>query len=41
MIEAQCIKYPVKRGHRELLVNWIWSLPDRSGELEQAMAKED
>ncbi|RJQ69348.1 MAG: hypothetical protein C4519_21820 [Desulfobacteraceae bacterium] len=39
MSEAQCIKYPVKPGHREALVNWIARLGDRSTELVEAMAE--
>jgi hypothetical protein len=39
MPEAQCIKYPVKPGHRETLVNWIARLEDRSTELVEAMAE--
>jgi hypothetical protein len=39
MPEAQCIKYPVKPGHRETLVNWIASFEDRSTELAEAMAE--
>jgi Family of unknown function (DUF6176) len=37
--EAQCIKYPIKSGHREKLVNWIARLEDRSTELVKAMAE--
>ena len=39
MPEAQCVKYPVKPGHRETLVNWIARLEDRSAELLEAMAE--
>ena len=39
MPEAQCIKYPIKPGHRETLVNWIARLEDRSTELVEAMAE--
>ena len=39
MPEAQCIKYRVKPGHRETLVNWIARLEDRSTELVEAMAE--
>jgi hypothetical protein len=39
MPEAQCIKYPVKPGHRETLVNWIAGLENRSTELVEAMAE--
>jgi hypothetical protein len=39
MPEAQCIKYPVKPGHRETLVNWIARLGDRPTELVAAMAE--
>ena len=39
MPEAQCIKYPVKPGHRETLVNWIARLEDRFTELVEAMAE--
>jgi hypothetical protein len=39
MPEAQCIKYPVKPGHRETLVNWIARLEDRSTELAEALTE--
>jgi Family of unknown function (DUF6176) len=39
MPEAQCIKYPVKPGHREKLVNWIAGLEDRSTELLEVLAE--
>jgi Family of unknown function (DUF6176) len=39
MPEAQCIKYPVKPGHRETLVHWIARLEDRSKELVEALAE--
>lgn len=39
MPEAQCIKYPVKPGHREALVNWIAALKDRAAELTEALAE--
>jgi hypothetical protein len=39
MPEAQCIKYPVKPGHRKTLVNWIARLKERSTELVEAMAE--
>lgn len=39
MPEAQCIKYPVKSGRREALVNWIARLEDRRIELLEAMAE--
>jgi Family of unknown function (DUF6176) len=39
MRDAQCIKYPVRPGHREKLVNWIARLEDRSKELLEAMAE--
>jgi Family of unknown function (DUF6176) len=39
MPEAQCIKYPIKPGRRETLVNWIARLEDRSEELLEAMAE--
>jgi hypothetical protein len=39
MPEAQCIKYMIKPGHREALVNWIARLEDRSTELVEAMAE--
>lgn len=39
MPEAQCIKYPIKTGHRETLVDWIARLEDRSTELLAALAE--
>ena len=39
MLEAQCIKYPMKPGQRERLVNWIARLEDRSTEVVEAMAE--
>jgi hypothetical protein len=39
MPDAQCIKYPVKPGHRETLVNYLARLEDRSTELVEAMAE--
>ncbi len=39
MPEAQCIKYPVRPGHRETLVDWIERLEGRSTELVEAMAE--
>lgn len=39
MPETQCIKYPVKPGHREKLVRWLRRLKDRSGELTSVMAE--
>lgn len=41
MPQAQCIKYPVKPGHSETLVNWIARLEDRSTELIEALAEAD
>jgi hypothetical protein len=37
--EAQCIKYPIKRGYRKALVNWIAGLEERSSEVSDAMAE--
>jgi hypothetical protein len=39
MPEAQCIKYPIKPGQRETLINWIARLEDRSTELVKVMAE--
>ena len=39
MLEAQCIKYPMKPGQRERLVHWIARLEDRSTEVVEAMAE--
>jgi hypothetical protein len=39
MPEAQCIKYPIKPGHREKLVDWIARLEDRSTELVEALGE--
>ena len=39
MPEAQCIRYPVKPGRREMLVNWITGLEDRSEELVEALTE--
>lgn len=39
MPEAQCIKYPIKAGHREALIDWIANLEGRQHELLEAMAE--
>lgn len=39
MPEAQCIKYPIKPGRRETLVDWIKGLEDSGEELAEAMAE--
>ena len=39
MREAQCIKYQVKPGQRERLVNWIARLEERSTEVVEAMTE--
>lgn len=39
MPDAQCIKYPVKSGHSEVLVNWLARLEERSTELMEALAE--
>lgn len=36
-MEAQCVKFRLKPGHGEALVNWITRLDDRSTELQEAM----
>ncbi len=38
MTEAQCIKYPIKPGHRDALIEWIAGLENRSDELLEAMS---
>ena len=38
MPEAQCVRYPIKPGQREALVNWVARLKDRSTEVTEAMA---
>ncbi len=39
MPETQCIKYPIKPGRRETVVNWIARLEGRSAEVVEAMAE--
>lgn len=39
MPQAQCVKYPVKPGQRERLVEWIAGLEGRSAELREALAE--
>jgi hypothetical protein len=39
MPEAQCIKYPVKPGRRDALINWIARLGARAPELLEVMAE--
>ena len=39
MPEAQCIKYPIRPGHREKVVDWLIRLEDRSSELVEALAE--
>lgn len=39
MPEAQCMKYPIRTGQREALVNWIARLQDRSAEVTEALAE--
>jgi Family of unknown function (DUF6176) len=39
MPEAQCVKYPIKSGQRETLVNWVARLENRSTEVTQALAE--
>lgn len=39
MREAQCVRYPIKPGQRETMVNWIARLKDRSAEVTEAMAE--
>jgi hypothetical protein len=39
MSEAQCIRYPIKPGQREALVNWIACLKGRSTEVAEAFAE--
>ncbi len=39
MPEAQCVRYPIKPGRREALVNWVTRLKDRSTEVTEALAE--
>ena len=39
MPEAQCVRYPIKPGQRQALVNWVARLKDRSAEVTEAMAE--
>lgn len=39
MPEALCVRYPIKPGQREALVNWVARLKDRSTEVSEAMAE--
>jgi Family of unknown function (DUF6176) len=39
MPEAQCMKYPVRPGHREALVDWMKRLRGRSTELVAALSE--
>jgi hypothetical protein len=39
MAETQCIKYPIKPGQRETLVNWIARLADRSNDVLEALSE--
>jgi hypothetical protein len=39
MSEAQCIRYPIKPGQREALVNWTAKLKGRSTEVAEAFAE--
>jgi Family of unknown function (DUF6176) len=39
MPEAQCVRYPIKPGQREALVNWVAGLKNRSTEMTEAMAE--
>jgi hypothetical protein len=39
MPEAQCMKYRVRPGHREQIVDWVSRLGERSAELADAMGE--
>ena len=39
MPDAQCMRYPIKPGQREVLVNWVARLKQRSTEVTEVLAE--
>jgi hypothetical protein len=39
MPDAQCVRYPIKPGQREALVNWVARLKQRSTEVTAVLAE--
>ena len=38
MPDAQCVRYPIKPGQRDALVNWVARLQQRSTEVTEVLA---
>ena len=38
MPDAQCVRYPIKPGQRDALVNWVARLKQRSTEMTEVLA---
>ena len=38
MPDAQCVRYPIKPGQRDALVNWVARLKQRSTEVTEVLA---
>ena len=39
MPDAQCVRYPIKPGQRDVLVNWVARLKQRSTEVTEVLAE--
>jgi Family of unknown function (DUF6176) len=39
MPDAQCVRYPIKPGQRDALVNWVARLKHRSAEVTEVLAE--